>query len=158
MRQTASYISLSIIASLDCGRDFTLLATLISTHAKPVFTVPLLGQRDVNNACTIDSPFPTEQSYRQAVFQFCENVILENGENLIFTYKLEDSRNNPIYWILRMLWTPGNYGTNWFHVGLHDIHEELPDIDTEPDSIWLVETRQRNGNPAGELSDEEGCT
>jgi hypothetical protein len=68
-----------------------------------------------------------------------------------------------------MLWTPGNFGTNWFNViddsscmqgetktvmgGLHDIHTELPDISTESDSVWVVETRQRNGKPPCGLSD-----
>jgi hypothetical protein len=60
----------------------TLLVTLTSTPAKSVSIVPLLGQRDSNNACTIDYSFPTEESYRQGVAQYCENVILENGKDL----------------------------------------------------------------------------
>jgi hypothetical protein len=93
-----------------------LLVTLTSILAKAISTIPLLGQRGMNNACTTDSPFPTEESYCQAVAQYCENVILKEEENLVFTYKLEDSRNNPIYWILRMQLTPANYGTNSFNI------------------------------------------
>jgi hypothetical protein len=161
----------------------TLLATLTTTLAKPVSAVPLLGQRDTNNACTIDAPFPTEQSYRQAVSQFCKDVLFERGETRIFTYELKDSRNNSIYWILSMFWTPGWHLSDRFNVdrdtclekfnafiddsscmqgetravmgGVHDIRTELPN--PEPDSAWVVETRQRNGKPPCELSGES-CT
>jgi hypothetical protein len=157
-----------------------LLVTLTSTLAKAVSTVPLLGQRDMNNACTINSPFPTEESYCQAVAQYCENVVLKEEENLIFTYKLEDSRNNPLYWILRMQLTPANYGTNSFNVDrdtcLEKFNAFIDDSScmqgntktvmggsynvqygTDADSFWAVETRQRNGKPPCELS-VEGCT
>jgi hypothetical protein len=146
----------------------TLLATLTSTLAKPVSTVPLLGQRDMNNACTIDSPFPTEESYRQAVAQYCDNVVLKEEENLIFTYELEDSRNNPIYWILRMQLTPANYGTDSLNVDRDTCVEKFNafiddsscmqgktktvmggwynvQYGKDADSYWAVETRQRNG-------------
>jgi hypothetical protein len=150
-----------------------LLATLTSTLAGPVSTVPLLGQRDVNNACTMDSHFPTEESYRQGVAQYCENhfpdgVILKSWEDLVFTYKLEDSRNNPIYWILRMQWIRGKQGVDSFNVNRDMCFEKFNtfiddsycmegetktvkgggySIKTDDGSSWVVETRQREGLP-----------
>jgi hypothetical protein len=87
-----------------------LLATVSSTHAKPLSTMPLLSRRDdVNPFCYFGGHRPTEETYLQGVAQHCDTYVhdgisLENRNDFVSTVTLKDTNDCPIDWIYKMRW------------------------------------------------------
>jgi hypothetical protein len=85
-----------------------LLATVSSSPAKPLSTIPLLHRDDANPFCYGGGHRPSEETYLQGVAQYCDTYVHDSislGEDdLVASMMLKDTNDCPLWWIYKMRW------------------------------------------------------